>query len=340
MNFKMTVSAAAALAFCALARAATPSYAVVPMPAVDQVHTSALAIDAAGKVLTSNNGAFDETIQYGALCSSTACNRNSPPKRVSYWLGMGPGHGFAGQALYEDGTQYWATYRPAGGGKVQRITTGAAWAINATNQVVGQTGYRDPFTFKDGALTILATLGGERGAAYALNDHGLVVGESQDATGQMRATAWLDGAPTELGVHPSGGTTSTAMAVNEHGTVVGCANKDLSNFRYVTRFEGGEAKIIGAGRLGTGLTNSACAVGINNQGVVVGWSQVAPAPDTHAFVTEGDVLVDLNDRISAEDRAKYTLLTASGINKKGQISVTALRRADYYIVALRLDPQQ
>jgi probable HAF family extracellular repeat protein len=62
------------------------------------------------------------------------------------------------------------------------------------------------------------------------------------------------------------------------------------------------------------------AYSINNNGEIVGtmWNTDG-AP--RAFVVEGDALVDLNERISADDRAHHYFTYATAINDKGKIVV-------------------
>jgi hypothetical protein len=66
--------------------------------------------------------------------------------------------------------------------------------------------------------------------------------------------------------------------------------------------------------------------------MVDGWAHllevVVPGDETHAFIMEGDAMVDLNDRISEADRSLYELVPVGGINATGRLAVTAKRRAD------------
>jgi probable HAF family extracellular repeat protein len=81
--------------------------------------------------------------------------------------------------------------------------------------------------------------------------------------------------------------------------------------------------------LGTLGGNYSFATGINNRGLVVGWSQLAGVggwdqPESHAtrhaFVWDGNAMVDLNTQLDAEAaNAGWVLLSANGVNDAGAI---------------------
>ena len=75
----------------------------------------------------------------------------------------------------------------------------------------------EPVRFR---LVDLGTLGGENSRALAINRHGQVVGESENAVGEIRAFLWSPGAALrDLGT--LGGMSSRAFAINADGLVVG-----------------------------------------------------------------------------------------------------------------------
>jgi probable HAF family extracellular repeat protein len=114
-----------------------------------------------------------------------------------------------------------------------------AYGINNKGQVVGQadTGLPDPSgrwssqvhacLWNGGAISGLATLGGNRSCAYGINDVGQIVGDSAipgacDASG-WRAFLWQNGSVANLGTpsYPWGDQGSHACAINNAGVVAG-----------------------------------------------------------------------------------------------------------------------
>ncbi len=67
-----------------------------------------------------------------------------------------------------------------------------------------------------GGVIDLGTLGGQTSRAYAINDHGQVVGTSQVANGDSHAFVWQRGVMTDLGG-------ISAWGINERGDIVGIA---------------------------------------------------------------------------------------------------------------------
>jgi hypothetical protein len=133
-----------------------------------------------------------------------------------------------------------------------------------------------------------------------------------------------------------GGQTSSARAINDAGVAVGCADKSAGAVQVAVKFQGGAVVELGA--LNAQDSNKACATFISPEGVIAGWSTVVPGEDTHAFIMEGDTMVDLNDRIPDADKATYELMAVGGMNSRGQLGITAKRRADSETVVLLLTP--
>jgi len=159
-----------------------------------------------------------------------------------------------------------------------------------------------PFLWQDGAMIRLPTLGGNNGEATAINNRGEVAGFAENSTPdpgcpapqvlQFKPVVWEKGVIHKLptvGGDPDG----IAQEINGSGEVVGgsgtCATFN-PNFLYnlvsvhALLWEQGEA--IDLGNLGgqTGQAGGNLAYGINNQGQVVGSSDLLGDTTFHAFL--------------------------------------------------------
>lgn len=74
---------------------------------------------------------------------------------------------------------------------------------------------------------------------------------------------------------------------------------------------------------GTGAGNASQALGINNAGVIVGWSRTATGtgvPRAVAWDTyQNPAAVDLNTKIPLSDQSSWVLKSATAINQSGCI---------------------
>jgi probable HAF family extracellular repeat protein len=196
----------------------------------------------------------------------------------------------------------------------QRYGISAAYAINASGQVVGDSG-----TARGGAVRhaflwhsrVMLDLEGEPGSratsrAYGINASGQVVGVLEG-----RATLWQGGVARELGtLH--GDVSSTARAINATGHVVGESPARPLHSRAVL-WHNGTTQDLGS------LPGDAAsqANGINAVGQVVGWSRSAHQSASRAVLWQGNVIIDLNSLLPAD--SGWVLTSASGINDEGQI---------------------
>jgi probable HAF family extracellular repeat protein len=133
------------------------------------------------------------------------------------------------------------------------------------------------------------TFGGCESFAYAINESGVIVGESD---------VLPDVSPGLL----------------------------LHAFRFRTVRRRGELPTMDdLGTLCTGIFGGLCrsaAYDINHIGQIVGASQVTHTANTHAFLYENSTMIDLNDLLSPSDQTFHELIEARGINDLGQIAGT------------------
>lgn len=113
-------------------------------------------------------------------------------------------------------------------------------------------------------LQDIGTLGGASSSAFDVNDAGVVVGRSHDASGQMHAFVFENGVMTDLGSPGSG--SSEAWLAGDGGHVVGIY-RDGGATRTAVWFAGGVSDVGGFGGSNTAPT------GVDAAGTVVGWSE-------------------------------------------------------------------
>jgi len=218
---------------------------------------------------------------------------------------------------------------------------GFATSVNDFGQVVGwaENAVHDPTCVYPQVLQFEAVIWGPRpgqikqlptypgdpdGAATAINDKGQVVGISgicQNAVGNQSAThalLWQNGTVTDLG-NLGGMAWNTPMAINNQGQVVGFsdlkgdqggANPNFHAFLWT--------KERGIKDLGT-LPGDAIseALGINDQGEVVGVSYGAGFTNPRAFIWQDGVMTDLNTLIPSN--SSLYLQVGQEINDLGEI---------------------
>ena len=159
-----------------------------------------------------------------------------------------------------------------------------------------------PFLWQNGEIIQLPTLGGNNGVAMAISDRGEVAGFAENSTPDTGCPApqvlhfmpvvWKNGAIHKLptfGGDPDG----VAQQINDNGEVVGgsgtCATFNL-NFLYnlvpVHALLWEKGKVTDLGNLGgkTGQAGGNIAYDINNQGQVVGNSDLRGDKTFHAFL--------------------------------------------------------
>jgi probable HAF family extracellular repeat protein len=204
----------------------------------------------------------------------------------------------------------------------QRYGTSAAYAINASGQVVGDSGtprggvFRHAFVWHSRIMQDLEVEPGSiaTSRAYGINASGQVVGVlARRAVGVLagRATLWHGGVARDLGTLP-GDASSTARAINAAGHVVGESLAGPLKSRAVLWHNGTTQDL---GSL-PGDTSSQ-ANGINAFGQVVGWSRATAKSVSRAVRWQGNVATDLNSLLP--QNSGWVLTSASAINDEGQI---------------------
>lgn len=179
-------------------------------------------------------------------------------------------------------------------GEPTTIESGSrAWDVNDAGLVVGSHWLTNPITLEDRAFTYdtatgtkteLGTLGGSVSSARGVNDQGVVVGYSTLANGQTRAFRWAGSGLQDLGTLTPAATTpwSFAYDVNDDGLVVGRSSLETgaTDDTHAFVYDPGTGVMTDLGTLGG--ANSA-ALAINDDGVIVGWSEVVGGA-RHPFV--------------------------------------------------------
>jgi probable HAF family extracellular repeat protein len=231
--------------------------------------------------------------------------------------------------------------------------------INATNQVVGYSGAgRDAnesrafmWSSQTGMIDI-GTLGGAYAQANAINDAGVITGasETQDMGPIKKTHAFIYRFPTppyprhapmiDLGVLGTG-LFSFGTAINSDNHVAGYSTVSTKDARVHGFLHNGK-NMIDLGSLGGYAADSdnSVALGVNSRDQVVGYTYLPAFGDMAlqqvAFLwsrNENGIgkMANLNHMVDKTGR-NYLLISATGINDKGQIAAVAL---DIYNGGLR-----
>jgi probable HAF family extracellular repeat protein len=187
-----------------------------------------------------------------------------------------------------------------------------------------------PFLWQNGVMTRLPTLGGPNGSAGTINNAGEIVGYAENtkrdpACGapqmyQFKPVIWAKGKIQELPTFP-GDLEGIALGNSDAGQVVGasgtCTAFNPNSQVYLVPshallWRNGKVTDLGnLGGSGTFFGNFACAV--NNQGQVVGQSDLRGDSTSHAFLWQNGVMTDLGT--FAGDFASLGF----GINERGLV---------------------
>ncbi len=232
--------------------------------------------------------------------------------------------GYSGHSTYTDD---WGTHRvrwhaflwdqDTGMRDLGSLSGGDTWAYDVNNlgRVVGRdygSYHADSYAFMWDSSAGMANLGPfdeVGGIPIRMNNHGQAVWSTRDPSDSSSAVLW-DAAVGVAYLGNLGADFSRANGVNDLSQVVG----------YVSYFDGPSAPFLWDSVNGmTALTSptglSAFAAGINNLGEIVGWAEMPDLAGIHAFLWNGDQVIDLNDLIAGG----VILSRASAINDRGQI---------------------
>jgi probable HAF family extracellular repeat protein len=149
-----------------------------------------------------------------------------------------------------------------------------AKAVNANGEVTGSSGANnsnlsDAFSYSNGSMSNLGTLGGNTGIGNGINTAGQIAGYATNSSGTYRAFTTSGSKLIDIG--DLGGGSAVAYAINDSGQVVGSAvTADGSNHPFL--YSSGTMTDLGT--LGSPSGNSwwNSAQGVNKSGVVTGTS--------------------------------------------------------------------
>ena len=250
-----------------------------------------------------------EIIDLGAGSNSFATAVNDLGQIVGWG---GPG---SGAFLWEEGALTDLGVLPG-------MTSSAAEGINASGQVVGYSSNGAAsrafvWTAANG-MQALATLGGCCSQAFGINDAGEIVGTStppgNDAA--THAVIWRNGVITDIQAPTFATGSSQAWNINNAGEVVGTYfGGPGRSYRWTSA---GGMQLL---RPPTAFGDE--AIGINDEGQIVGWAEPAAGGNNQAYVWTDGVFAELGT-------LGGTSSVAMDVNESGQVvgrTDTGLRRS-------------
>jgi probable HAF family extracellular repeat protein len=204
------------------------------------------------------------------------------------------------------------------GGAAQLLGDFAPLDISNSGVIVGDAlvapmyAWAQAVKFEAGTLQTVPTLGGRHASARAINEAGLIVGESftlDDAS--SHACLWKkNGVAVDLGT--LGGSRSAAFDINESRQIVGYGQNASGDPRAMLLEVSGAGAVTVRIDLGALEGVASYALSINEAGDIVGTS------DDRAVLWQDGELSDLNTMVA--DMAGWRLTHARSINDAGQIA--------------------
>ena len=204
--------------------------------------------------------------------------------------------------------------------------TGYGMAINDGGKIVGgfQTaGQTHAFSYSNGSVQDLGTLGGTWSTAYAVNNSGQIAGTSTLANGHF--TGFVSNGNSLVSLGTLGGANSYAQAISQNGFVAGSSQNAAG---YLNAFLWTSAGMQNLGTLGGSISTGE---GVNDLGWTVGSSTTASGA-SDGFLYRNGAMTDLNSFLPVG--TGWTITGASGINDAGQILATATEDGQTWAVDL------
>jgi probable HAF family extracellular repeat protein len=225
--------------------------------------------------------------------------------------------------------------------------------MNAKGEIVGlsENGEVDPLLgfnqsravrWKDRQIEDLGSFGGNQNAAFAINDHGQITGNSQNTIPDpfcflgetLRGFLWEKGKMRDLGTLGTGNCVFPGF-INERGQIAGDADttstpNPLTGIPTHDPFLWENGTMLDLGTLGGAagfVSGTGGSGGLNNRGQVIGVSSVASGPgacltegdpNCHPFLWDKGKLIDLNTSTIGGNP-----LDAIAINDAGEIAGAA-----------------
>lgn len=189
----------------------------------------------------------------------------------------------------------------------------AAYSINNSNQIVGQTtdsGSRIAFLYQNGQMTFVGTPFAFD-SADDINAAGKIVGSEYVGDGITKSYI-LNGSQVTY-IETLGGRSSFAHAVNSSDQVVGEAEYSVDNiFKHAFIYSNGQLRDLNAFN-----APQSFAYDINDAGQIVGNINLTTFSDPRAFIHDGTTMRNLNSLIP--QNSGWVLQEARSINNNGQI---------------------
>ncbi|MDX1413833.1 MAG: hypothetical protein R3293_06555 [Candidatus Promineifilaceae bacterium] len=213
-------------------------------------------------------------------------------------------------------------------------TMGTARAVNELGLIAGNSiseSNNHLFIWQDSALSNSVPISDGIAWVNGINESNQLVGYIHDLQGKDQAFLWATGTFTPLG--SLGGTSSIAHEINDLDQIVGSSYLSDEITSHAFLWENGSMTDLGT--LANVSSEGSQALGVNNEGVIVGSAQVGQ--EHHAVIWKNDQIYDLNDLIPAE--SGWDLLQkAESINDQGWIAGTGLIEGHSHAFLLRPSP--